>query len=222
MDISITIIFGYIITVFAGIFPIANPFSTAPVFLTLTREHSSVERNKVARLASIYMAGVLLVALAAGALILGFFGITIPGLRIAGGIIIIILGIQMLFPSGTKSVDKETSEHQGDIAFTPLAMPMMSGPGSISVVLSMSDEVANQASLTEMLIGYIVVAIGIVITVLSCWAVLRSSSKIVKILGKSGIDVMTKLMAFILVAIGVEFFLGGLTGYLEIIGILEI
>lgn len=105
------------------------------------------------------------------------------------------------------------------MAFTPLAMPLLSGPGSISVVLSMSDKVANIEDTFRMMMGYIVVAVGIILTAVICWLVLRSSSKITRFLGESGIDVLTRVMAFFLVAIGVEFLLGGITGFLETIGV---
>lgn len=221
MDISIATLFSYVVIVFGGLFPIANPFSAAPVFLALTKDFSKEERSQVALKASMYMAAVLIVSLLGGALILGFFGITIPGLRIAGGIILIILGLRMLFPSEVNESQDQGKEDQGNIAFTPLAMPMLSGPGSISVVLSMSDSISSQSSVLAMSIGYCVVAMGIILTVLVCWFVLRSSSKIVRLLGTSGIDIMTRLMAFLLVAIGVEFFLGGTTGYLVSISAIE-
>lgn len=221
MDISITTLFSYVVLVFGGLFPIANPFSAAPVFLALTKDSSKEERSQVALKASMYMAAVLIVSLLGGALILGFFGITIPGLRIAGGIILVILGLRMLFPSEVNQSQDQGKQDQGNIAFTPLAMPMLSGPGSISVVLSMSDSISSQSSVMAMSIGYFVVAMGIILTVLVCWFVLRSSSKIVRFLGTSGIDIMTRLMAFLLVAIGVEFFLGGTTGYLVSISAIE-
>lgn len=107
-------------------------------------------------------------------------------------------------------------------AFTPLAMPLLSGPGSISVVLSMSDRVSDSPTIKEMLIGYCVVALGIVLTVLVCWIVLRSSSKISRLLGDSGIDVLTRMMAFFLVAIGVEFLLGGISEYINAAGFIAL
>ena len=169
------------------------------------------------------MAMVLLVFLAAGALILGFFNISIPGLRIAGGLIIIITGARMLFPDTQRSSEAELPTNKKEnIAFTPLAMPLMSGPGSISVVLSMSDRVSDAQTLKEMFIGYCVVALGIVLTVLVCWIVLRSSSKISRLLGDSGIDVLTRMMAFFLVAIGVEFLLGGISEYINAAGLVSL
>lgn len=206
---------SYVILVFTGIFPIANPFSTAPVFLALTRNHSKKDRNRIAAKASIYMAIVLLLFLCVGAVILGFFNISIPGLRIAGGLIIIITGIKMLFPDTNKASDINVPSENENIAFTPLAMPLLSGPGSISVVLSMSDRVSNVQSNMKMLIGYCVVALGIIFTVFACWVVLRSSAKVSKFIGDSGIDVLTRMMAFFLVAIGVEFLLGGISEYIS-------
>ncbi|EIM63260.1 MarC family NAAT transporter [Desulfobacter postgatei] len=206
---------SYVILVFTGIFPIANPFSTAPVFLALTINNSKKERNRIAAKASIYMAIILLLFLCVGALILGFFNISIPGLRIAGGLIIIVTGIKMLFPDTNRTNEVHLPSENENIAFTPLAMPLLSGPGSISVVLSMSDRVSSAHSTKEMLIGYCVVALGIILTVFACWAVLRSSAKISRFMGKSGIDVLTRMMAFFLVAIGVEFFLGGISEYIN-------
>lgn len=215
MDGDVFKIVGYIVLVFTGIFPIANPFSTAPVFLALTRRHNKKERNQIAAKACLYMAIVLLLFLAAGALILGFFNISIPGLRVAGGLIIILTGIRMLFPDTNQSSEIQLPPEKENIAFTPLAMPLLSGPGSISVVLSMSDRVAGAQSTKDMIVGYAVVALGILFTVLACWAILRSSAKISKVIGESGIDVLTRMMAFFLVAIGVEFLLGGISEYIK-------
>lgn len=208
-------ILGYIVLVFTGLFPIANPFSTAPVFLALTRRHNKKERNQIAAKACLYMAIILLLFLGAGALILGFFSISIPGLRVAGGLIIILTGIRMLFPDASQTSEVHLPPEKENIAFTPLAMPLLSGPGSISVVLSMSDRVAGAESAKDMIIGYVVVALGILFTVFACWTVLRSSAKISKVIGESGIDVLTRMMAFFLVAIGVEFLLGGISEYIN-------
>ena len=215
MDGDVLKIVGYIVLVFTGLFPIANPFSTAPVFLALTRRHNKKERNQIAAKACLYMAIILLLFLGAGALILGFFSISIPGLRVAGGLIIILTGIRMLFPDSNRTSEIHLPPEKENIAFTPLAMPLLSGPGSISVVLSMSDRVAGAQSTKDMIVGYVVVALGILVTVFACWTVLRSAAKISKVIGESGIDVLTRMMAFFLVAIGVEFLLGGISEYVN-------
>ena len=216
MEITGSLIISYIIIVFTGLFPIANPLSTAPVFLVLTKNYSDLEKNDVALKASIYMLIVLISFLLLGALILGFFGITITGLRIAGGLIILVTGLKMLFAPTEQSsqLDKKSVKHQ-NIAFSPLAMPMLSGPGSISVVLSMSDKIADLETYSLMITGYLVVAVGILITVVACWFVLRYSNKVTRFMGETGIDAMTRFMAFFLVAIGVDFLLGGVSAYLE-------
>ncbi len=222
MEITSSLIISSLAIVFTGLFPIANPFSAAPVFLALTKNHSDLEAHDVALKASIYMGAVLVSFLLIGALILGFFGITITGLRIAGGLIILITGLRMLFAPTEDSYqsDKESVRHQ-NVAFTPLAMPMLSGPGSISVVLSMSDKIADLESYSLMITGYLVVAAGILITVVVCWFVLRYSRKITQFMGESGIDAITRFMAFFLVAIGVEFLLNGITAYLETIKVIS-
>jgi len=209
----------YVIIVVTGLLPIANPFSTAPVFLAMTSDSSSETRRILAFRSSCYMAAMLLIFLFAGAMLLGFFGITIPGLRIAGGIIIMIVGLRMLFPHPeSEEIASVEEKDVNRLAFTPLAMPLLSGPGSISVVLSMSDKVANLEDKMRMVYGYLVVAVGIILTAVICWLVLRSSTQITRFFGTSGIDVLTRVMAFFLVAIGVEFLLEGISNFIETLG----
>lgn len=208
MNIAIELL-GYIFIVVLGIVPIVNPFSTAPVFISMTAHVSAQDRRKTATMACLYMGLLLLVFLFLGALILQFFGISLISLRMAGGLIIAYMGFRMLFPPEQPSIRK-TDERDQDprhLAFTPLALPMLCGPGSISVVLAMATEVSQQQVLLNKAVGYFVVAIGILISTLVCWLVLWSSGSVVRFLGKSGIDATTKLMGFLLVCIGMEFVL---------------
>ncbi len=136
-------------------------------------------------------------------------------LRIAGGLIITVLGFRMLFPDQPKereTSDITTYDQAKALAFTPLAMPMLSGPGSIAVIISMAAEISERESIIMRLAGYFVVAVGILITVIICWFVLRSSTKITKLHGNSGIDALTCIMGFILICIGVEFAESGIKG----------
>src|SRR5215470_12134138 len=114
---------------FAGLLPIVNPFSTAAVFLALTARLSESERRRQLTLACVYATGTLLVFLVAGALIMNFFGISIPALRLAGGLIVARVGFSMLDPPPADADPEAASATRRDIAFTPLAMPMLSGPG---------------------------------------------------------------------------------------------
>jgi len=122
----------------------------------------------------------------------------------------------MLFPESKKQEEKvqiHTYEQAKGLAFTPLAMPMLSGPGSIAVIISMAAQISEGENILLRLGGYAVVGLGILITVLICWFVLRSSTKIIKILGPTGIDALTRIMGFILICIGVEFTASGIKGF---------
>ena len=198
------IIGGTIVT----LLPIANPFSTAPVFASMTSRYGRDERNQQARLAAIYMTVVLLVTLFIGALVMTFFGIGMPALRIAGGLLIARVGFSMVNPESPSLVsDEGKSEalYKEDIAFTPIAMPLLSGPGSMAATLSMT-------SVAGGLQDYTAVAIGIVIVALVSWQVLRSSTRVAEYLGITGMNALTRIMGFLLICIGIEFIF---TGFFE-------
>ena len=212
----ITDLFTYIAVVVAGLLPIANPFSTAPVFLAVSTNLDAESKKKLLKLTCIYMFSILIIFLLAGALILSFFGISVSALRIAGGLIITVLGFRMLFPDTGKDkqdVTIHTYEQAKGLAFTPLAMPMLSGPGSIAVIIGMAAKISENDNFMLRLGGYAVVGIGILVTVVICWFVLRSSTRIIKILGPTGIDALTRIMGFILICIGVEFAASGIKGF---------
>ncbi|GJM30577.1 MAG: UPF0056 membrane protein [Cyclobacteriaceae bacterium] len=196
---------------FIGIFPIANPFSTTVVFLTITEGFSEDRRKQQARLACIYMAVILITFLLLGTLIMNFFGISIPGLRIAGGLIVTGIGFGMLSPKSDNDTPKGSAQHgalKKDVAFTPLAMPMLSGPGSIAVTIGMATD-AN--GIGENLA--IVVGIGLVAFV--SWLVLRASTRVVRFLGQSGMTAMGRIMGFLLVCVGIQFIVDGAHDFLS-------
>ena len=199
---------GYVFLVVAALIPIANPFSTAPIFVTLTAGLSQEERRHTAARACAYMALLLLAFLLTGALILQFFGISLQALRVAGGLVIAYIGFRMLFPAdpSEEAVDSSAVDARS-IAFMPLALPMLSGPGSISVVISMATEVAKLETIVDRTIGYAVVGIGIVLSAVLCWLVLYSAGAVVRFLGDTGINALTSLMGFLLVCIGCQFVL---------------
>jgi len=186
---------------FVGLLPIANPFSTAAVFLAITQRFSGAQAREQARRACVYMAAVLLVTLFAGALVMEFFGISIPALRIAGGLIVARIGFGMLNPQPEEEVgenQKEEALHMTDVAFTPLAVPMLSGPGSIAVTIGMA---AGAESPWE----YPAIALGILLVAYVSWLVLRSAQRIVALLGTTGMTALVRIMGFLLVCVGVQF-----------------
>jgi multiple antibiotic resistance protein len=189
--------------------PIVNPFSTAPLLVSLTTSLTAGERLDVVRRACLYMFGILAAFLVAGGLIMQFFGISIPGLRIAGGLVIAIVGFRMLFstPASVPTAAQEAPS-QRDVAFTPLAMPSLAGPGSIAVVIGMSS--TAQAS-NYVILRHALIAVGIALTALFCYIVLKGATGLAKRLGPSGVSAMTGIMGFLLVCIGVQFIINGVT-----------
>lgn len=193
-----------ILLVIAGLLPIMNPFSTAPLLIALTAGMSAQERNRQTLLGCLYAFAILATFLIGGRFIISFFGISLPGIRIAGGLLVSTLGFRMIFPPPPADEDQKVAAKR-DIAFSPLAMPSLSGPGSISVVLAASGQIPDN----YLVIGNIVVVIGIAATTLLSWLVLRGSVYLVKFLGPSGIDALTRIFGFLLICIGVQFFLNG-------------
>jgi len=186
-----------VLATFAGLLPIANPWSTAVVFLALTARLSDGERNRQGTLACLYALGVLWTFLFAGALIMNFFGISIPALRIAGGLIVARVGFSMLSPAETEDA-AGVPPPRAEIAFTPLAVPMLSGPGSIAVTIGMA---AGAESVTD----HLAIATGIALVIAISWATLRGARAVKRLLGDQGIDALTRIMGFLLVCIGVQF-----------------
>lgn len=199
----------YIGVTVASLLPIANPFSTSALFLAITPGLSTAERNAQAFKASLYMSGILIVFLAAGALIMSFFGISVPGVRIAGGLVISVIGFRMLFPQDAPLTEEAKNEatRKHDVAFTPLAMPSLAGPGSIAVILGVSAEIQRP-------VEYVIVGLGILLTAALCWLVLRAAGSLVDFLGKNGIDAVARIMGFLLICIGVQFVAFGIRDFI--------
>lgn len=200
--------FSLVLLTLGSLLPIANPFSTAPVFAALTRRMTPLRQRQQAKSAAIYMTLVLWATLLAGAVVLEFFGISLPALRVAGGLIIARLGFSMLSPGPDEELTQEEQDEaldSRDIAFTPIAMPLLSGPGSIAVTISAATQVGNAFE-------YAAVAVGIVIVAVISWLVLRSAARVVDYMGATGVTVLTRLMGLLLVGIGVQFVATGLVG----------
>lgn len=215
MDITKEILF-YILSTVGALIPIVNPFSTAPLVVSLTATHTDSERKLQVRRACIYMFYILTAFLVAGGLIMRFLGISIPGLRIAGGLVIAFVGFRMLFPAHVNHRKDAEPPPKEDIAFTPLAMPSMAGPGSIAVVIGMST--TAQAS-SHVILRHVLIAVGIGLTAVFCYYVLRGATKLARFLGPSGVAGLVGIMGFLLVCIGVQFMINGiaqLTGGLRV------
>ena len=199
----------YILSTVGALLPIVNPLSAVGLVVTITANLTPTERHEQIKRACIYMFFILTAFLVAGGLIMNFFGISIPGLRIAGGLIVSYLGFRMLFPEPLPLSRQEQAEavQKQDISFTPLAMPSLSGPGSIAVVIGVSST-AQQSE--HVIINHVLVAIGIAITAIISFVVLKAATRLDRILGATGMNAIARIMGFLLICIGVQFVINGI------------
>jgi multiple antibiotic resistance protein len=198
----------YVFSTVAALLPIVNPLSSVGLVVSITADLTPNERRDQIGRACIYMFLILTAFLVAGGLIMSFFGISIPGLRIAGGMIVSYLGFRMLFPEPQPISRQEQAEaiRKDDVSFTPLAMPSLSGPGSIAVVIGVSSTVQKS---DHVVLDYVLVAIGIAITALISYIVLRAATRLDRVLGATGMNAVARLMGFLLICIGVQFVING-------------
>lgn len=206
---SISHFWELILGTVVALVPLINPLAAAPTFLAITEGDSPARRNQQLLMACIYMIAILVGFLIGGTFIMGFFGISIPGLRIAGGLLVAGIGSGMLVsaPRDLTQVEQEqaAAKAKRDIAFTPLAMPMLSGPGAIAVTLGFT-------SLATGWIDYIAIILGILLVAVMIYVTLRLSGKIVRVIGRTGMNALTKIMGFILLCIGIQFVVNGVLG----------
>ncbi|WP_192821645.1 MarC family protein [Rufibacter sp. LB8] len=197
-----------LLATFSALFSVVNPFGAMPVFLTLTQDDSTQHRNQQALRACMYMVLILSVFFIAGQAVLDFFGLRIHDLRIAGGIMIMRAGLELLNPRAEegKKISKDVvaeGVEKADISFTPLAMPLLSGPGSIAIVISLFTK-----SLTFLDMGLTILAIILLGTV--TYVILLFSPRLVMFMGKAGLSALAKIMGFITLSIGVSFIITAL------------
>ncbi len=198
-----TISFGLLCI--TSLFTLINPLGTMPVFMSMTAELSIADRNKTAKKASIVSLITIIAFAFTGQLLFNFFGISVNSFRIVGGVIFFIMGMDMLQArlGQVKIKDSEVKSYVTDISITPLAIPMICGPGAITNAIVLMED-ANT------LLKQIVLIISIVLIMLLTYLILYSSSKLMKMLGQTGINVMMRIMGLIVMVIAVEFFFSGL------------
>tara|TARA_R110002096_G_scaffold42143_3_gene113559 strand:+ start:38852 stop:39490 length:639 start_codon:yes stop_codon:yes gene_type:complete len=201
------------LVVFGALLSIMNPLGTVPVFVGLTQEHSSSERSLIARNTALSVLPILLLSFFGGQYMLAFFGISISSLKVAGGLIIASSGFALLTGKFAEHKGMKRSRVQRDvetrdeISLTPLAIPMIAGPGTISLLISFNEEYRGITD-TMLVLAAILLASAVI------FLVLRSSHYIVKRLGASGINALSRVIGFIVISIGVEFIISALTDVL--------
>ncbi|HAS2709778.1 TPA: YchE family NAAT transporter [Vibrio cholerae] len=192
---------------FLGLVAAVNPVGIMPVFVSLTGHMTLEEKNKTAATANIAVAIILIIALLAGQMLLDLFSISLDSFRVAGGLLLLSIAFSMM--SGKLGEDKQNKQEKSEyisreqIAVVPLAMPLMAGPGAISSTIVYDSRYPNMLD-----------TLGIILTVVAfsfcSWLLFRSAPYIVRLLGQTGINVITRIMGLILGALGIEFIANGL------------
>ena len=192
---------------FISLLALVNPLGAIPFFITFTATNSRRERQRIIRIASFTVAVVIAFTTLAGEQVIHFFGISVNSFQVGGGIIMLLMAISMINaqPGGTKTTPEEAVEGElkENIAVVPLAIPLLAGPGTISTVIIYSDKAQNFVQ-TLGLIGS-----GVVIALLT-FVALSAADPISRVLGRTGINVATRLMGLMLAALGVELIVDGL------------
>ncbi len=191
-----------------ALLPVINPLASAPTFLAITEGDSRERRLRQLRMACFYMVAILVCFLVGGTFIMGFFGISIPGLRIAGGLLVAGIGFGMLMaPPKPEPNDPAAVEARAkrDVSFSPLAMPMLSGPGSIAVTIGFT-------SLATQWIDYVAIIIGILTVAVISYVTLALSERVVRVIGANGMNALSKVMGFLILCIGIQFVVNGVLG----------
>lgn len=192
---------------FLGLVAAVNPVGIMPVFVSLTGHMTLEEKNKTAATANIAVAIILIIALLAGQMLLDLFSISLDSFRVAGGLLLLSIAFSMM--SGKLGEDKQNKQEKSEyisreqIAVVPLAMPLIAGPGAISSTIVYGSRYPNMLD-----------TLGIILTVVAfsfcSWLLFRSAPYIVRLLGQTGINVITRIMGLILGALGIEFIANGL------------
>ncbi len=209
----------YLKIIFFGIatlFPLSNPLTATALMIDLGARLSEKDRNRQAFMAAIYTFLIMAAAFYGGQWVMRTFGISIPGLRIAGGLVVTFIGFRMLFPedhSGKEEpeikAEKRSSGTVTNIAFVPLAMPAVAGPGAIAMIISVAatlpspDLIPSWITLTAPLFSFLFMA-------LLLWFSLRSATYIIRALGENGVNAISRLMGFLLICMGVQFCINGI------------
>jgi multiple antibiotic resistance protein len=198
---------SFFLVAFPAIFTIVNPLGAVAPFLAMTARDDFEKKVSTAKRACLLAAAILLVCTALGSFLFNFFGFTLPAMKIAGGFLLFGVGIDMLNARESRSKNTAEEREEGalreDVAIFPVAIPLLSGPGSMVTVL-----ILGERARTPLEHGFIY--LSVLITMLLSYFMLKEARRLARILGATGMNVMSRLMGLILAAIAVQFMLDGL------------
>lgn len=198
-----------------GLVAIVNPFGAIPIFVALTSDVKEGERKRIARIIVVAVTTILLVSLMFGERVLHFFGITINSFTVGGGILILLMAISMvqarISPVSHTEEEAQESESKTSVAVVPLAMPLLAGPGAISTVILYAHKDAGVSH-------YLMMGVDILILAGVLWTVLQLVPWISRHVSQTGINIFTRIMGLILMAIAIEFIANGMKGLFPALG----
>ncbi|MDE1893122.1 MAG: MarC family NAAT transporter [Xanthomonadaceae bacterium] len=202
--------FAFAAGVFLSVVSVVNPPSTVPIFLGLSNGMDERARARLALRASAYCFYILLASLFVGGIVMHFFGVSYGALRVAGGIVVGRLGYGLMYDKGPHHSPYRRNPAHGDVAFFPLAMPGITGPGTIAVVIGISTECRGVAGWSGELMAYTASIAAMACVGLAEWLLLRNAIRVRDRLGPLGLEVMTRLSGFLMICVGVQFIATGI------------
>jgi len=203
-------VIGHALSVFMGFFAIMNPIANTPIFLGLTANDSPDIRKRVAATALLLSFALIVTFALLGKLIFSLFGITLPAFQVMGGILVALIGYQMLHGNQSAVHQPSTADQKASldaalgVAVTPLAMPILAGPGTIATAMNF----ASTGGITGMIVTVLAFAALCLIT----YGFFVSGERLISVLGQSGLNVITRIMGLILAVIGVQMLITGVFG----------
>ncbi|NSX55301.1 MarC family protein [Parasulfitobacter algicola] len=196
--------FDALITAFVTLFVIIDPIGLAPLFVALTQGMTPTERRAIAARACVISIGILLLFAFFGEAVLGFIGISMPAFRIAGGILLFLTALDMLFER-RQSRREDQAEERPDPSVFPIAIPLLAGPGAITTIILLTGD--------EDWTGFAAIT-GVMVAVMAIVFIMFMASNLVeRALGKTGINVVTRLLGMLLAALAVQFVLDGMRDF---------
>lgn len=194
-----------------GLLPMVNPPTTATLLLGLTKGMSAQQVSEQINKTAVWLFITLCITFFAGTSVLSFFGLTLPSLRLAGGLVISVIGFRMLFPS---PAGKQNAQVSGTIAFVPLTIPSLCGPGTMALVLSGAVQIAELSpDISRLPLWAGMVSAFAALSAIS-WGVLKMATPVCRFMGESGIDALTRIMGFLLICMGMQF---GITAVRDVV-----
>ena len=202
----------FFILCFSSLFALINPIGIVPIYLSITQDYNKRERDKIAIKAILFSFLVLLLFALIGDFIFSFYNITIHGFRIAGGILLLKISFDMIESKRSRSRTTPTeeleAEEKNDIAYTPLSIPLIAGPGSIASIMILSSEAKNT-------IDKLTLFATLVIVLIMTFFIFKVSKNLSKNFGKLGLRILQRIMGLILMVISIEFILKGIKNSIE-------